>query len=68
MNKTIHIIRHSATAATVLLLTQPITPNGCDDGGTVKYRLLSDTIGEGAADFGATARVRPVVTVTINKE
>ena len=38
-----------------------------DDGGTVKYRVLSDT-GEGAADFGATARVRPVVTVTIAKE
>ena len=34
---------------------------------TVKYRVLSDT-GEGAADFGASARVRPVVTVTIAKE
>lgn len=39
-----------------------------DAGGTVKYRLMSDTTGEGAADFGATARVRPVVTVTIAKE
>ena len=35
-------------------------------GGAVRYRVLSDT-GEGAADFGATARVRPVVTVTIAK-
>ena len=38
-----------------------------DDGGTVKYRVLSAT-GEGAVGFGATARVRPVVTVTIAKE
>ena len=37
------------------------------DGGAVKYRVLSAS-GEGAADFGATARVRPVVTVTIAKE
>lgn len=39
-----------------------------DDGGTVKYRMLSNTTGEGAADFGGTACVRPVVTVTIAKE
>ena len=37
------------------------------DGTAVKYRVLSAT-GAGAADFGATARVRPVVTVTIAKE
>ena len=36
-------------------------------GGAVRYRVLSAT-GDGAADFGATARVRPVVTVTIAKE
>ena len=28
MNKTINIIQHTARAATVLLLAQPITPNG----------------------------------------
>ena len=31
------------------------------------HSCVLDT-GEGAADFGATARVRPVVTVTIAKE
>ena len=36
-------------------------------GGAVRYRVLSAT-GDGAADFGATARIRPVVTVTIAKE
>ena len=36
-------------------------------GGAVRYRALSAT-GEGAADFGVSARVRPVVTVTIAKE
>ena len=31
-------------------------------------RVLSATTGEGTHIFGATARVRPVVTVTIAKE
>lgn len=31
-------------------------------------RVLSGTTGEGTHIFGATARVRPVVTVTIAKE
>lgn len=39
-----------------------------DDNGTVKQRNLSFTTGEGNTNFGATARVRPVVTVTIAKE
>ena len=39
-----------------------------DDNGTVKQRNLSYTTGEGITNFGATARVRPVVTVTIAKE
>lgn len=36
-------------------------------GGAVRYRMLSAS-GEGAADFGVSARVRPVVIVTIAKE
>ena len=39
-----------------------------DDSGTVKQRVLSATTGEGTHIFGATARVRPVVTVSIAKE
>ena len=35
--------------------------------GAVRYRSLLGT-GDGAENFGATARVRPVVTVTIAKE
>ncbi len=39
-----------------------------DDSGTVKQRVLSAITGEGTHIFGATARVRPVVTVSIAKE
>ena len=39
-----------------------------DDNGSVKQRNLSFTTGEGITTFGATTRIRPVVTVTIAKE
>ena len=39
-----------------------------DDNGTVKQRALSATTGEGITTFGATARIRPVATISISKE
>ena len=39
-----------------------------DAGGTVLYRILSQTAADGADNFAATARIRPVATISITKE
>ena len=39
-----------------------------DASGTVLYRILSQTTADGADNFAATARIRPVATVSITKE
>jgi len=39
-----------------------------DAGGTVLFRILSQTAANGADNFAATARIRPVATVSITKE
>ena len=39
-----------------------------DASGTVLYRILSQTTADGADNFAATARIRPVTTVSITKE
>ena len=39
-----------------------------DASGTVLYSILSQTIADGADNFAATARIRPVATVSITKE
>ena len=39
-----------------------------DASGTVLYRILSQTAANGADNFGATARIRPVTTVSITKD
>lgn len=39
-----------------------------DASGTVLYRILSQTAADGADNFAATARIRPVATVSITKE
>lgn len=39
-----------------------------DASGTILYRILSQTTADGADNFGATARIRPVTTVSITKD
>ena len=39
-----------------------------DASGTVLYRILSQTAANGADNFAATARIRPVATISITKE
>ena len=39
-----------------------------DASGTILYRILSQTTADGADNFGATARIRPVATVSITKD
>ena len=39
-----------------------------DANGTVLYRILSQTAANGADNFAATARIRPVATVSITKD
>ena len=39
-----------------------------DASGTVLYRILSQTTADGADNFAATARIRPVATVSITKD
>ena len=39
-----------------------------DAGGTVLFRILSQTTANGADNFAATARIRPVATVSITKD
>ena len=39
-----------------------------DAGGTVLYRILSQTTADGVDNFAATARIRPVATVSITKD
>ena len=39
-----------------------------DAGGTVLFRILSQTTADGFDNFGATARIRPVATISITKE
>jgi len=39
-----------------------------DASGTILYRILSQTAANGADNFAATARIRPVATVSITKE
>ena len=39
-----------------------------DASGTVVYRILSQTAADGADNFAATARIRPVATISITKE
>ena len=39
-----------------------------DASGTVLYRILSQTTADGADNFAATARIRPVATISITKE
>lgn len=39
-----------------------------DASGTVLYRILSQTAADGADNFAATARIRPVATISITKE
>lgn len=39
-----------------------------DAGGTVLFRILSQTTADGFDNFGATARIRPVATVSITKD
>ena len=39
-----------------------------DAGGTVLFRILSQTTADGFDNFGATARIRPVTTVSITKD
>ena len=39
-----------------------------DASGTVLYRILSQTAANGADNFAATARIRPVATVSITKD
>ena len=39
-----------------------------DASGTILYRILSQTTADGFDNFGATARIRPVATISITKE
>ena len=39
-----------------------------DASGTVLYRILSQTAADGADNFAATARIRPVATISITKD
>ena len=39
-----------------------------DASGTILYRILSQTAADGADNFAATARIRPVATIFITKE
>ena len=39
-----------------------------DASGTILYRILSQTAADGADNFAATARIRPVATVSITKD
>lgn len=39
-----------------------------DAGGTVLFRILSQTTADGFDNFDATARIRPVTTVSITKD
>ena len=39
-----------------------------DASGTILYRILSQTAANGADNFAATARIRPIATVSITKE
>ena len=39
-----------------------------DASGTILYRILSQTTADGFDNFGATARIRPVATVSITKD
>ena len=39
-----------------------------DASGTVLYRILSQTTADGVDNFAATARIRPVATISITKE
>lgn len=39
-----------------------------DAGGTVLFRILSQTTADGFDNFGATARIRPITTVSITKD
>ena len=39
-----------------------------DANGTVLYRILSQTTADGVDNFAATARIRPVATISITKE
>ena len=39
-----------------------------DASGTILYRILSQTTADGFDNFGATARIRPVTTVSITKD
>ena len=39
-----------------------------DASGTILYRILSQTAADGANNFAATARIRPVATISITKE
>ena len=39
-----------------------------DASGTILYRILSQTAADGADNFAATARIRPVATISITKE
>ena len=39
-----------------------------DASGTILFRILSQTAADGANNFAATARIRPVATVSITKE
>ena len=39
-----------------------------DAGGTVLFRIFSQTTADGFDNFGATARIRPVTTVSITKD
>lgn len=39
-----------------------------DASGTVLYRILSQTIADGADNFSVSARIRPVATISITKD
>ena len=39
-----------------------------DASGTILYRILSQTTTDGADNFGATARIRPVTIISITKD
>ena len=39
-----------------------------DANGTILYRILSQTAADGADNYAATARIRPVATISITKE
>ena len=39
-----------------------------DASGTILYRILSQTAADGADNFAATARIRPVATISITKD